>query len=184
MPRLFIAIPVPAEVTQRLGRFMPSGEEGWRKVRPESLHLTLVFLGNVDERSVEWVGRAMRRAAAQVAPLELSAEGIGAFPTKAKARVVWAGVEGELTTLHDLHDRLASELRAEGFQLDERTYRPHVTLARSRTPRHLPAHLATDTAFGKWQAEEAVLFESELSSFGARYLVRDRAPLRRPARPE
>src|SRR5690554_5680492 len=102
---------------------MPSGEEGWRKVRPESLHLTLVFLGNLDERSVERLGRAMRRAAAQLATLDLSAEGIGAFPTNAKAKVVWAGVEGESTTLHDLHDRLTSELRAEGFQLEERTYR-------------------------------------------------------------
>ena len=181
MPRLFIALPVPAEVAKRLAQAMSSNTDSWRRVKPDSLHLTLVFLGNVDERSVGSVGQALHRAAAQVAQFDLSIGGIGGFPTDAKAKVLWAGVRGELSALQVLHDRLRMELHAEGFQLEERPYRPHVTVARSRYPRHIPTHLDANPMFGEWQAEEVVLFESELISSGPRYLIRDLAPLNREA---
>lgn len=183
MPRLFIALPVPAEVAKRLARFMSSVTDGWRRVKPDSLHLTLAFLGNVDERSVGSVGQALHRAAAQVAQFDLSIGGIGGFPTDAKAKVLWAGVRGELSALHVLHDRLRTELHAEGFQLEERPYQPHVTVARSRYPRRVPIHLDPNPVFGEWLTEEVVLFESELISSGPRYLIRDRATLHRVAQP-
>ena len=177
MPRLFIALPVPDDVAGRLMKVMAPDAEGWRWVRPESLHLTLVFLGDVDERAVETVGKAIRRAAAQAAPIELTARSLGAFPSAARAKILWAGIDGELPALHALHSRLEREFRAEGLRFEERTYRPHVTLARSRAPRRIPTHLDLHEALGAWTAQDVVLYESQLSSSGPRYVVRTRASL-------
>lgn len=177
MPRLFMALPIPDDVAGRLSQVMATDADGWRWVRRESLHLTLVFLGNVDEQAVESVSNVMHRAAEPLAPFELSIAGLGAFPNQARAKVLWAGVEGDLDVLRSLHRRLERDLHADGFRFEERTYRPHVTLARSRTPRRTPAQLDVRQAFGEWTAEEVILFESQLSPSGARYLVRAGARL-------
>lgn len=177
MPRLFIALQIPDDVAGRLAQVMATEADGWRWVRRESLHLTLVFLGNVDEQTVDTVSNAMHRAAANAAPMELSIRGLGAFPNQGHAKVLWAGVEGQLDVLHSLHERLERELREAGFRLEERAYLPHVTLARSRAPRRMPTHLDAQQAFGAWTAGEVILLESQLSSSGARYLVRARARL-------
>ncbi len=175
MARLFIALPIGRAVVDALSEVATDVPRGWREVRPESLHLTLAFLGEVEERRVAAAERAMRLSAARAAPLELSARGIGAFPNHERARVMWAGLEGDVAALAELQGDLTSALRQEGFDLEERPFRPHVTLARSREPRPLPTN--AERSFGGWRAAEVRLYESHLGPAGPRYEVRATAEL-------
>lgn len=114
-------------------------------------------------------------------PLQLQARGLGAFPNESKARVLWAGLDGEVPRLIALQARLASELRRAGFEIDSKRFHPHITLARFRWPQPLPlplpAGLAIGQEFGEWQAGEVQLIESRLHPTGARYVVRADVPL-------
>ena len=139
MPRLFVALPVGHQVVAALAGLAEPGSSGWRWVKPEAMHLTLAFLGEVAEERVAAAERALGEGAAAAPALDLTAGGIGGFPDERRARVLWAGVGGDLEALHDLQGRLAGCLRDEGFELDPKPYRPHVTLARSREPRANPA---------------------------------------------
>src|SRR5690606_38656050 len=94
-----------------------------------------------------------------------------------RARVLWVGVGGDLEALHDLQGRLAGCLRDEGFELDPKPYRPHVTLARSREPRASPAGPDRSREDGAWPADEALLTESRPGPDGPRYEVRARVGL-------
>ena len=177
MPRLFIALPIEKQVVESLAELAASETSGWRWVRMESLHITLAFLGTVEEGLVDAAERAMLSSATRADPLDLTAEGIGAFPDERRARVVWAGVGGDLAALARLHADLTSELRSEGFELEVRRFNPHITLARSRDPRPLPAGLDRSWTFGAWRAANVHLFESHLGPAGPRYEVRATAGL-------
>ena len=133
--RLFIAVDVPGEtvaVARRVvGRLRETGIEA-RWVEPGNLHLTLWFLGNVPAEDVPAICRAMDRAGAVTAPVDLEIAGAGAFPSAALPRTVWLGVRRGAEGLVSLHERLAYELEPLGFLAEERRYRPHVTLGRVR----------------------------------------------------
>ncbi len=189
MPRLFVALPIGRDVVQELARVRsahasattgssaPHDLVGWRWVSPESVHLTLAFLGEVADGQVGAAESALRRGCAGMPALDLAATGIGAFPNQDRARVLWAGVTGELRALRELRSALAAALREEGFVVDDRAYHPHITLARSRSLRPLPDGLDRTQSFGGWRATEVVLYESRLEPAGARYLVRAGAEL-------
>lgn len=180
MPRLFIALPVGDNVKAnlaRVGRGRPT-ERGIRWLEPEALHLTLAFLGDVAEREVSDLEDAIYAATeGDSGPLDLIARGIGAFPNEAKARVLWAGVDGELARLGALRERLMGELLSAGFEVDDKRFRPHITLARLRWPQPVPPNLPLIGEFGEWTADEVQLIESRLHASGARYVVRADVPL-------
>lgn len=193
MPRLFIALPIGVPVVAELARVRASVEDvqasttkdvrsrgggpTWRWVRPEHLHLTLAFLGDTDEVDVPRVEDALLEAALGVGPLDLTAAGLGAFPDLERARVLWAGVEGDVDRLRDLQARLVASLSAAGFPLEDRGYSPHITLARSRLPVATTLSSGAATRFGNWLAEEARLVESHLEASGPRYETRARVLL-------
>jgi len=114
MWRLFIAILLPEEIKARLAasqrswqRRTSGGVVRWTPL--EQMHLTLRFLGDVPEESVPAIVEALHRAAATVAPFALRASGLGCFPDARRPRVLWAGVAGGLTALHNLQGRIAAE---------------------------------------------------------------------------
>lgn len=133
--RLFIAVDVPGEtivVAKRtIERLRRTGIDA-RWVEPSRLHLTLWFLGNVPAEEVPAICRAIDRAAASVAPIDLVLRGAGAFPDVSNPRTVWLGVHGGEGGLVALHGALGRELEPLGFLPEERRYRPHVTLGRVR----------------------------------------------------
>lgn len=102
-------------------------------VRPEKLHLTMRFLGDVPGDRVEQLGTAAASVAARHRPFELTLGGIGAFPNFRRARVVWIGVESE-PRLELLHHDLELACGEAGFEVEGRPFRPHITLARVRAP--------------------------------------------------
>jgi len=191
--RLFVALEPPAAVREEarragdhLRRAVPHLQA--RFADPEAAHLTLVFLGRVDEaavpavvRAVEGVARTSRRFTARTA-------GLGAFPTTARPSVLWLGLEdGASSGLPPLHTGLTDAL-AGTAALERKRFVPHLTLARVRTLRGVDrsqvgdALAAFEPAAAAWPVDEVVLFESELRPDGARHMRLLTAQLGQPGR--
>jgi 2'-5' RNA ligase len=172
--RLFVAI----ELDLRLRRELASAVERlgvprqWLKVvAPEKLHLTLRFVGEVDEESAAQVVEATRAAAAAAAPFAVGVRGLGGFPRDDRASVLWAGVD-DSAPLRELAARVESELVARGFAPEPRGFAAHVTLARSKgRPVRPRAPLDREAPrFGEQAVGEVVVMESRASPAGSAYV--------------
>ena len=129
--RLFIAIPLPESVREQLAAlYEPMRSIAW--TRPEQLHLTLRFLGEVEADWREKLEAALGQA--QVEPFLLPVAGMGSFPPRGAARVIWVGVGHGHPRLHQLRQRIDDGVLATGFPLDVRIFHPHVTLGRVKEP--------------------------------------------------
>jgi len=153
-------------------------------VATENIHLTLQFLGGVPEERRAAVESAIAEAAAPSAPLQLEIRGAGAFPSGRRARVLWAGVSGDVAALSAFVADLGLRLGALGYPPEERAFSPHLTLARARDPRGVPGMAAALARCGegpssRWPVQEVVLFRSHLSPQGPRYEALARVPLGR-----
>jgi RNA 2',3'-cyclic 3'-phosphodiesterase len=124
MPRLFVAVELPAAAAAELARIRPPPADGVRLVEPHQMHVTLHFLGEGD---VECVSAALASVPAAVLPLTI--DGVGQFSTEAGGVILWAGVRRN-PALMALHVAVAAALAGEGSRREEREYVPHVTLAR------------------------------------------------------
>jgi RNA 2',3'-cyclic 3'-phosphodiesterase len=140
----------------------------------EKRHLTLKFLGDVPEDAAPRLIDAAERAAAAARPIEMSVREVGAFPNFRRARVVWIGVEQD-PRLELLHHDLELACEDVGFEVEGRPFRPHITLARVRTPLAVERAraLARAARSVRLQAVEQVnritLYESTLAPSGAHY---------------
>ncbi len=134
--RAFIAVELPPavrEAVEGVVRELRSGiGDGVRWVRPEGVHLTLKFLGDIDADSVPAVSRALDRCAASAAPFDLFLEGVGVFPNARRPRVIWIGLGGALELLLALQHSIDRELEGLGFAGERRPFTPHLTLGRVR----------------------------------------------------
>ncbi|HUO86433.1 MAG TPA: RNA 2',3'-cyclic phosphodiesterase [Thermoanaerobaculia bacterium] len=158
--RLFVALPLPAAVREEVGRRITAERRRLPAARwtpPENLHLTLVFLGPVDDERVEPLATELAAAFAGHRPMTLCLRGAGCFPPppprgKARrARVAWIGVEVEegVERLEAVqHDVAAAAHRAVDFADEARPFSPHLTLARPREP---------------WREEAVALFTAVFS---------------------
>jgi 2'-5' RNA ligase len=169
---------VLAEVQERLKA--TRADVGW--VRPESLHLTLKFLGQVEAPRLGAVADAVATVALGYGSFRLVFSGLGAFPTPRLARVVWVGVSEGAQDLAGLQARVEAVLERFGFPLDERPFAAHLTLGRVRGPGHreqLVAALASTPAapLGEMLVERIELMRSDLSPGGARYSILQSCPL-------
>ena len=134
--RSFIAVELPSAARDAVERVMrvlrATAGDGVRWVRPEGIHLTLKFLGDIDVDSVPAISMALDRCAASAAPFELFLEGVGVFPNARRPRVVWVGLGGALESLQGLQQSVERELEALGFARERRAFTPHLTLGRVR----------------------------------------------------
>jgi len=181
--RLFIAIELPAEVRHKIRNHIDrlrsestDARASW--TREENLHLTMKFFGAVPVTKVESISAAAARAVASAHPFTLSIGGCGAFPPKGQPRVLWIGTEDPSGNLAKLHAALESECERLGFVREQRTFHPHLTVARLRQPhgaREL-ARLHQDIGFDSLMVpvREIHLIRSELSSQGSRYTTLSR----------
>jgi 2'-5' RNA ligase len=184
--RTFCAIEIPTDVAARVAEHIDNLREAFPEVRASwtragKLHLTLKFLGEISRSRVADLSRAAERATASLAPFKAVIEGAGAFPKSGPPKVLWLGISdinGELT---ELHKRLEDECAKEGFAKEERTFNPHLTLARLRTThdaRPLSSlHSAMEFAAKEISVNELLVIRSELSSEGSKYTVISRHPL-------
>lgn len=171
MIRTFIALPLPEAVKDTLQQAIVAlkGRIDARWVRPEAMHLTLKFLGDIEEDLVPELAAGLDRLCAGTPPLHFTLAGLGAFPGTRRARVIWAGLEGdtaEVITLAAEVDRLCVRF---GLPAEARPFRPHITLGRLKTPTMVELVTALPrTAFG---IDEGRFYRSELLREGARHTV-------------
>ena len=167
--RAFFAIPMPFAQRQALvaAQARLSSNDGLSWTRPEDFHLTLAFLGDVDDREIEAARSRFEQASVPRESAKLC--GLGAFPNLASARVLWVGVHGADESLSRLHATLRSPRQGGGID----SFVPHVTIARATGS--LPVDLrpladdATRTDCGVFALAPIVLYESNRSSSGSRY---------------
>ena len=134
--RSFIAIELPPEIREALGSLekrLKAGRHPFvRWVDPDSIHLTLKFLGNVDSTSVPDIVEAMNRVPKPMSSLLFQIEGVGVFPNWNRPQVVWVGIGGDIAKLGSLQRDLENTLAPLGFPRESRSFRPHLTLGRLR----------------------------------------------------
>jgi 2'-5' RNA ligase len=139
----------------------------------QNLHLTLKFLGEVPDADVPGVCEAARFAAERSAPFGFALEGLGCFPPKGPARIVWAGVKPDGEGLPRCQKAVEEETARVGFKPERRPFSPHLTIGRVRqvpNTRELRAAVETTEWAGPGQhVEELVVFESDLRPSGAVY---------------
>ena len=132
--RTFVAVDLPEAVARVVGGVAQSLREarieGLRPVRPEGVHLTLKFLGDVPNNRLDEVARAVSEAVASHRPFDISTGGFGAFPNTRRPLVLWAGIEGDAGPLMRLQADVDAALGALGFATETRPFHPHLTLAR------------------------------------------------------
>ena len=170
MPRLFLALDLPDALDMQL-QLMIGGIHGARWQQPEQLHLTLIFLGDVDGGDQRRLIAALDRLDAPA--FEMRLRGAGVFPPRGKPRVVWLGV-AEPEPVRLVYQRCAAIVDRLGLEREHRKFSPHVTLAR------LGKH-ASEVEAGEWVSRHALyasepflvdhvrLYSSVVSAKGAKY---------------
>jgi 2'-5' RNA ligase len=139
MMRLFVAVPPPDRATEHLDAFLDVRRDAadFRWALTEQMHVTLAFLADVPDRSLDDLVERLGRAAAKRTAFDTRITGGGAFPTAADARILWAGLDLDERERTEL-DRLATGARAAasraGIAVGGGRFRPHVTVARLRAP--------------------------------------------------
>ena len=152
-------------------------------VRPENIHLTLKFLGDIERKAVADALTALAAAADGFAPVRAEVSGLFLFPSAARPRVVSTGVDAAAaSSLERLARRVDEETLARGFCRADKPFKAHITLGRVKSPRGMralaDALLTSDgAAFGEDDIRELTLFMSELSREGPTYTVLGRVPL-------
>jgi 2'-5' RNA ligase len=129
MPRLFVAVDLPAVTIAELIRIQPLPNPWIRRVEADQMHLTLHYLGEVEAQRAQRMADALTRSIVEVPTFSLSLAGVGQFSSVGGATTVWAGVR-DSAELRQLHATVAEALAGEGFQPEARSYTPHITLAR------------------------------------------------------
>jgi len=171
--KVFIAIDLPEDVRQSLSavqRELRGVSNTIRWVSTDSAHLTLKFLGEITEPSVEEVRQVMANVTWK--PFHISVKGVGFFPGALSPRVLWAGMHAP--TLEALAERIDSKMETFGFEKERRKYRPHITLARAKRGA-LDSSFVTaasqfeETEFGSFLVDRCSLYRSDLQSTGHVY---------------
>jgi 2'-5' RNA ligase len=187
--RLFTAIELGDAVATRAGALVgelraraaamaPAAKITW--VPAERAHLTLRFIGEVDEARAARVIHALRDPL-RAAPFVVRWGAAGAFPPKGAPRVLWIGVESGGAALEAVEAEVSGRLRAVGIPPADRPYRPHLTLARVREPGGLRTAALFDrleAGLGETPVDAITLFQSRLSPKGPAYTTLQKTPLR------
>ncbi len=151
-------------------------------VSTANYHLTLKFLGDIEERRAAEVAAALAAGVAGLEPFDLAIGGLGAFPTATRPRVIWAGVGAGAPALAALADAVEERLVLLGFAREARGFSAHVTLGRVREPRPHPALAealarAVSVELGSARVDRVMLMQSRLSPRGAEYTELATLPL-------
>ncbi len=174
--RCFVAIRFPEQINrdvEREIRQLAATDAAVRWVRTENLHVTLKFLGDVNEDLLGDVHVALSRVARP--SMSLSVRGLGWFPPAGRPRVVWAGIEGDVESLVALAGDIERQVAALGFPAERRRFQTHLTLGRVKGPHKLDAlMLEAERRRGRLATSAVVvdafgLYQSELGGGGPRY---------------
>ena len=186
--RMFCAFELPEvlrarihEHAKRVREVVPEAGASWS--RPENIHLTMKFFGNVDPAQVPAISAAAARVVKEFSPIRIEVGKTGVFPRPSRPQVLWIGIDDPSGNLAKLHKQLEDEFAREGLEKEDRAFRPHLTIARIRKPhdtaRLAQTHLETNFNSVELTLDDLVLFRSELSTKGSRYTSISRHRLER-----
>jgi 2'-5' RNA ligase len=175
--RSFLAIELPEAIRKRIEeiqRDLRSLNSDVRWVSPEKIHLTLKFFGNIEESRVDTIAKSIEPLVGGTQPFSLEAKGMGAFPNIKNPRVIWMGFIDEKQVLVPLQKQLESTLATIGFQVEDRLFRPHLTLGRMNSGRGKDELIGRiqkykEEKFGDVEVKRLVLFKSDLRPTGPIY---------------
>ena len=185
--RLFIAVDldddarraIAAEQT-RITSAIGDSRSSVRWVKPDRLHLTLVFLGEVSAEHASVIADAVRRPV-DAAPFHMTLQGLGVFPSHGAPRAIWLGVTGGGTDLVELQREMARRVEIVGVAIDSSPFHPHLTLGRWRHPRPADRRQALAAAgpdvIARVGVSAVTLYQSRISSAGPTYTALARATL-------
>ncbi len=187
--RLFVACEVPDDVKEAIGETI----EGLRKksgpavrwIKPEGVHVTLKFLGEVPVKKLPAIKLAIQEAVVGHSPFELEFSNIGTFGGREGLRIMWVGIAGDVLRLEALVRAVNAALAVVGFEPERRPFRPHLTLGRVRDEIGTRHRAEIEVAVGKtdvpgvsWRTSQVSLMRSRLGPGGASYEVLATFPLR------
>ena len=179
MIRVFLAIELSSGVREKLFSIQQQLKTtlppiNW--VRPESIHLTLKFLGYVEPSVVSQLLSALEPIGEKHEPFSVDVQGLGVFPQVKHPRIFWVGLTGNTQALQDLEFEIEAALEPLGFPPEEKTYHPHLTLARIKRENAKIGSalmesgvLESDQYLGTLTIDRFTLFQSDLDSSGATY---------------
>ncbi len=166
MTRMFVAVVPPEDVVEHLEDFLAPRREAapFRWTVPEQFHLTLAFAADVPDRSYDDLLARLERAARKRSPMDARFAGGGAFPNVGRARVLYAGVETDADELSRAATGARAALSKAGADVDGQRFRPHLTLARIRTPVEATNFVRLLDAYSgpTWTIDEIALVASHL----------------------
>ena len=190
MWRMFVAVDLPGDVKIALSglqsQMLPDEARTVRWIRPEGIHLTLCFLGDVDVDLIPAISEQVSDAAGKSGAFTLGLSNVGAFPSLRRPRVFWIGLSGETDRLRLLRSRVQGALSHVGFAPERRRFDPHLTIGRIRRDSRPEDCRPAGAAFGRVRLPEQaptipvnsiILFRSRLKPGGAEYERLFEAPL-------
>ena len=177
--RVFVAVPIPDAVALFLRQVQARLQSPGMHIRwsaTPNIHLTLVFLGDIDPTRVSAVTAQMDAAAERSHAFSLVAKGVGVFPNLRHARVVWVGLSGDLDRLKSIQATLESGLESVGFNRESRAFRAHLTIGRTRQRIDASTIKAAldplqEVASDAFRVDRLMLFSSILKPTGAQYTL-------------
>jgi 2'-5' RNA ligase len=175
--RTFIAVEIPENITSGIRELQQDLKDygiDIRWIRPENIHLTLKFIGDVQSDDIDNISGAISTTAKGVSSIPLQAKGIGVFPGVKRPRVLWVGLTGQLELLTKLQKTLDANLKGIGFPPEKRPFKGHLTIGRIKTKMNSKTFVDALLAFRSFESEtfvadRIVLFKSELKPNGAVY---------------
>ena len=176
--RAFLAVEIPPDIKDRIReiqRGLTPLVRDIRWTRPEGIHLTLKFFGNISNDDIPCISRVIERKTRDTAPIVLQVKELGVFPGPGRPRVLWIGMQGEIDRLSRLQGEIESDLQECGFQREERRFTPHLTLGRAKSQKKMftsIANVLTDKETyhaGQFGVRGLTLFKSDLKPEGAVY---------------
>ncbi len=179
--RAFIAVKMPPGAIARLREAqdrLRAAEADWKWVKPETFHITLKFLGDVEHSRISALWDSVCGAVAGSRPFTMALRGLGAFPDIHAPRVAWVGIDEGSAALVDLAAKIEGACEQHGFPPERRPFRTHLTLGRARRPAPNPPlaaaieHMA-EADLGEAGVDRILLMKSRLTPQGAQYEVLD-----------
>jgi len=175
--RSFLAIELPSHTRSEIGKLqerLRTCRADVRWVVADRIHLTLKFLGNIEEEKIADISAVMDQAAAHRGPFTVSVKGLGAFPSTRNPRVIWLGLDGWEANLLPLQQEIEAGLGAVGFERENKAYRPHLTLGRVKSLKGKGdlvdlMERDRDVDLGSFVIDRMVLFRSDLRPTGPIY---------------
>jgi 2'-5' RNA ligase len=191
--RAFIAVELPTAMLRRLGTEIAKLEElvdgrAIRWVESEAIHLTLQFLGEIDDRTAELIAGCLDDVCASYPRMSLDIGGLGGFPNLNRPRVIWIGIREPDRSFSKLQAEIEGGVSKVGIEAEDRAYHPHLTVGRlrreaSQSEERLLAdrlRMIQIADLGSVQVEGVSLMQSELTRAGAVYSRLHYAPLGAP----